>query len=93
MECVQNYKIQILQTMWLKLAVCVVTLLVSVAAATNYFETFFVEPEPAMVMEAEVPSRNALRFGNFKWPRAEVPFVFDESSYGKIKELFNFTYN
>lgn len=65
--------------MWSKLAV-IVCILVSVAES-KYFETFFVEPEP---YAEEVPSRNALRIKDFKWPRAEVPFVFDESSYGTI---------
>lgn len=49
--------------------------------ASPYFETFFVEPKPLAENE---PSRNALRLVAFKWPRAEVPYLFEEASYGKL---------
>lgn len=76
--------------MWFKLTLFV-CLMVSVNSTNNYFETFFVEPEPSGM--AEVPTRNALRFEAFKWPRAEVPFMFDESSYGNIGFCRLITFN
>lgn len=55
--------------------------LLDCVVASNYFETYVVQPETNLEQE---PSRNALKFEAFKWPRAEIPFMFDDASYGKF---------
>lgn len=43
----------------------------SVICTTNYFETYFIEPDH--------DSRNAMNMERYKWPNGIVHFVFDSS--------------
>lgn len=45
----------------------------SVICSTNYFETYFIEPEN------DQNSRNALKLEQYKWPQGIVHFVFDST--------------
>lgn len=51
-----------------------------VVCTGNYFETFYI---PAPV--TDVLQRNALRMEQYKWPSAEIPYVFDAAYGMRIK--------
>lgn len=56
----------------------ILTLCGPAVIGANYFETFSILPRLASNQQ-----RNALRMQQYKWPTAEVPFVFD-AAYGMM---------